>query len=72
MEQSGAGRPTGLVLASLLVIASASVMLTSFRYVLVEMQLEFHSSPNSCSRNAGIPCLTSTATSSHRPPVINP
>jgi hypothetical protein len=37
-------RSTGLIIASLLLIASASVMLASFQYVLMEMRIEFVSS----------------------------
>lgn len=53
------GRPTGLVLASLLVIASASVMLASFQYVLVEMQLEFSFSTESANALAFMPSAAS-------------
>ena len=59
MEQSTTGRPTGLVLASLLVIASASVMLGSFQYVLVEMQLEFTFPTDSANALALMPSAAS-------------
>lgn len=59
MQRSVAQRPTGLVLASLFVIASASVMLASFQYVLVEMQVEFSFSTDSANALAFMPSAAS-------------
>lgn len=52
-------RPTGLVVASLLLIAAPSVMLASFQYVLVEMQIEFAFSSDGANALAFMPSAAS-------------
>lgn len=59
MPDVDARRPTGLIVASLLVIASASVMLASFQYVLVELQVEFAFSTDSANALAFMPSAAS-------------
>lgn len=59
MSEVNLRRPTGLIVACLLLIASASVMLASFQYVLIEMQIEFAFSTDNANALAFMPAAAS-------------